>query len=89
MMLTKKIWYDQRSVRCRECAFFRPAGSEWSKIGQTCPMDACKCYGYIFHDDRYPGPAEDCDGFKTPSEYAAECEARERQKRQTKKGNLR
>lgn len=41
--------------------------------------DACRFYGYAFHE--YPELAQDCDGFKTPSQYQRELEMKNRKEK--------
>lgn len=74
--------YDQRCVKCPECAYFRPEGPRKDSLDPDAVWpDACGCYGYTLHNDL--PPAEDCDGFLTPAQAAkkaAEMAARRRRK---------
>lgn len=76
----KKIYYDQRCVRCPECAFFRPEGPRPESTIDPAEVwpDSCSFYGYTLHD--YPEPAQDCDGFKTPAQYRRELEMNKHKK---------
>lgn len=80
-MKMKKLYYDQRCVRCPGCAFFRPQGPRpESTLDPTAVWpDACRFYGYAFHE--YPELAQDCDGFKTPSQYQRELEMKNRKEK--------
>lgn len=73
--------YDQKCVKCGECAFFREKGKR--PDSRVDPDDiwpeACGRYGYIFHDE-YP-PAPECEGFMTPVQLAAAAAARARRGR--------
>lgn len=56
--------YDQKSVKCSQCAWFIPEGKRDTPIDpDSIWPEGCKLYGYSL-SDRWP-LAENCDGFET------------------------
>ena len=59
--------YDQKSVKCSQCAWFIPAGKRDTPIDpDSIWPEGCKLYGYSLND-RWP-LAENCKGFETPEQ---------------------
>lgn len=79
----KKLYYDHKTVLCDGCAHFVPAGPRDKTSAGIWP-DGCSRYGYSLTGP-YPEPADECSGFQTPEQYAAELERREREKRNKSK----
>ncbi len=78
----KKQYYDHRSTLCEGCAHFSPAGER--TVTRDWMPEGCRRYGYSL-TGTYPEPADDCKGFQTPAQYAAELERIEREKKNKKK----
>ncbi len=77
----KRQYYDHRAICCEECAHYIPAGAR--EITGDRRKEGCGRFGYSLTGN-YPEPADDCDGFRTPAQYAAELE-RKKQEKKTRK----
>ena len=77
----QKHYFDHRTIRCEECAHFIPAGPRGTTEDDW--KEGCRRYGYSLTGD-YPEPADDCEGFQTPAQYAAELERIEKEKKMKK-----
>lgn len=78
----KKCYYDHKSILCKGCAHFAPAGPR--AVTRDRVAEGCRRYGYSL-TGQYPELADDCKGFQTPAQYAAELERLEREKRNRNK----
>lgn len=76
-----KQYYDHRTKLCEGCAHFSPAGER--AVTHDWMPEGCRRYGYSLTGN-YPEPADDCRGFQTPEQYAAELERIEKEKKMKK-----
>lgn len=74
----RKQFYDHRTKLCAQCAFHRPEGKRENYITDRTWKEACGLFGYSFHPEWYEEDADDCEGFKTPAQYAREQEMKQR-----------
>lgn len=69
--MKKEYW--RKCKKCQTCAHYRDEvwkGKRW---------EACRQYGYRLWPDLEP--ADDCDGYETPTEYALRIERQKKRKR--------